>query len=166
MTEQRNVKEEKKAVHTCTKQSLYISISASPRNKRRCWQWHGRICHQVMNEPVRLETVWSCPLIPGLITLIESGAATREQTYVARYNLVPLFVCFHFSLRTVITIDGAAEEQHSRNNSENKLLMKNLLSLKHVVVEKSNNFAADRISLIWGEYLVTFAPPVRDASFG
>lgn len=59
------------------------------------------ICHRVMNEPVRLETVWSCLLTPGLISLIESRAAMHEQTYAHSLQLglaCPfLFVCtFHY----------------------------------------------------------------------
>lgn len=59
------------------------------------------ICHRVMNGPVRLETVWSCLLTPGLISLIESQAAMHEQTYAHSLQLglaCPfLFVCtFHY----------------------------------------------------------------------
>lgn len=102
----------KKKVHTCTKQSFYISISASPRNKLSGRLWQGR--------NLSLGDEWACQIRDGLIVSIDcrfnhidwitgSDAWTDICSLVTTWCHMSLFVCLHFSLCAVITIDGAAE---------------------------------------------------------
>lgn len=46
--------------------------------------------HRVMNEPVRLVTLWSCLLTPSLISLIKSRALMRVQTYASTLEAAAL----------------------------------------------------------------------------
>lgn len=64
----------------------------------------------MMNEPLRLETVGSCLITPGLISLIESRAARHEHTFAHSLQR-GLFCLFARSLWTVIHMDSMAEER-------------------------------------------------------
>lgn len=113
------VKGKKKNVHTCTKQYFYISISASPRNEFSGWLWQGG--------NLSSGDEWACQIRDGLIVSIDSrfnlidwitgsDAWTDICSLVTTWSGMSIFVCLHISLWTVITIDGAAEEQASRSN--------------------------------------------------
>lgn len=114
-------KKQKKNLRTCTKQYFYISIIASPRNRLSSWLWQGR--------NLSSGDEWACQIRDGLIVSIDSrfnlidwitssDAWTDICSLVTTWSGMSLFVCLHFSLWTVITIDSVAEEQDSKNNNK------------------------------------------------